>query len=166
MRSEAIVDFPLPLAPTSETMPLSAISIEISFSTLWLSSYAKLRFSTLIDPFSGRLIVFSSGTSRSKILKILSIAAIPFIAIWKKLPSCLIGIKKSAESSIIAIACSSLMFPATNCLTVKIMPKAAPPYATKSIIVMELSCIVRTFIVIFLNSSASSFIFLFLYSSA
>ena len=166
MRSEAIVDFPLPLAPTSETMPLSAISIEISFSTFLSSSYEKLRFSTLIDPLGGSSSVFTSGTSKSKILNILSIAAIPFIAIWKKLPSCLIGIKKSADRSIIAIACSSLMFPATNCLTVRIMPKAAPPYATRSIIVMEFSCMVRTFIVIFLNSSASSFIFLFLYSSA
>ena len=38
------------------------------------------------------------------------------------------------------------------------IPAPAPPYATKSIIVVLASCITSTFIVIFLNSSALSFI--------
>jgi len=34
------------------------------------------------------------------------------------------------------------------------IPRPAPPYATKSIIVVDASCITKTFMVIFLNSSA------------
>ena len=38
---------------------------------------------------------------KSIILKILSLAAIPFIAIWKNEPNCRIGIKKSTDNKII-----------------------------------------------------------------
>ena len=105
-----------------------------------------------------------SGSSRS--LKILSLAAIPFIAMWKNEPSCLIGRKKSAASRMIKRQPARSTSPALNRLTASIIPSAAPPYAIKSIIVMELSCMVSTFMVILRNLSDSSFIFSCLYSSA
>ena len=56
--------------------------------------------------------------------------------------------------------------PAAICVSATATPAAAPPYATRSMIVMELSCIVSTRIVMRRNFSACSFISACLNSSA
>ena len=48
--------------------------------------------------------LLSSGSGRSSRRKILSLAAMPFIAMWKKEPSCRIGMKKSAASRMMSSA--------------------------------------------------------------
>ena len=136
-----------------------------SLSICLSGSYANCTALQLISCLSGKFTLPLSLSSKSRKLNILSLAAIPFIAIWKNEPSCRIGMKKSADKSIISKQPAISICPLLNCNTDIISPSAAPPYATKSIIVMELSCIVSTFIVIFLNFSDSSFIRLFLYSS-
>ena len=51
----------------------------------------------------------------------------PFIAMWKKLPSCRIGMKKSAESKMISRQPASETRLPAYCVTAMIMPSAAPP---------------------------------------
>ena len=68
------------------------------------------------------------------------------------------GMKKSAANNKINRQPVRSTLPALNCVTERIMPSAAPPYAIRSMIVMELSCIVSTFIVILRNFSDSLFI--------
>ena len=97
-------------------------------------------------------------SSASKTLKILSAAAIPFIAIWKYDPNNLRGMKNSADINKITIIPPRLTVPALNCNKATILPRAAPPKAIKSITFIEFNCILKTFIVIFLKLSASSFI--------
>ena len=99
-----------------------------------------------------------SISSISNILNILSAAEAPFIAIWKNEPSCLRGMKNSADKSIIISIFNSAILPFLNSKMPIIMPIAEPPKATKSITEIELSCIIKTFIVAFLKSSAFLFI--------
>ena len=82
----------------------------------------------------------------------------PFIAMWKNEPSWRMGRKKSADRKMTAKQPQNGMRPARNSRTASTMPSAAPPYATRSMMVMELSCIVSTFMVILRNFSASRFI--------
>ena len=159
---DATVDFPQPLLPTiAVKLPRLKFILTLCRISLF-SSYEKQRLLHSISILS--VISFVAGllSSISSRLKILSLAAIPFIAMWKKLPSWRIGMKKSADRRMIKRQPDTSIFPHANCVTARIIPTAAPPYAIKSIIVMELSCIVRTFIVIFLNFSASIFISSFL----
>ena len=99
-----------------------------------------------------------SISSISNILNILSAAAVPFIATWKKEPSCLRGIKNSADKRIMMSIFKREILPLLNSEIPIIMPIAEPPNATKSITEIELSCIINTFIVAFLKSSAFLFI--------
>ena len=98
-------------------------------------------------------------------MNILSHAAIPFIAMWKYDPNNLKGIKNSEDNKIIMKSSPIEICPFLNSINATIVPSAAPPKAIRSIIFMELSCILKTFIVTFLKLSASSFIFLCLISS-
>ena len=59
--------------------------------------------------------------------KSLSLAAIPFIATWKKLPSFRIGMKKSADSKIIAKQPMKPMLPLLKAFAASTTPSAAPP---------------------------------------
>ena len=72
----------------------------------------------------------------------------PFIAMWKNDPSRRSGRKNSLASNTIQSVPDTVRFPFRNSDTATAMPTAAPPYATMSITLVELSCIVRTFIVI------------------
>ena len=57
----------------------------------------------------------------------MSLAAIPFMAMWKKLPSCRMGRKKSAASRMInRHPARETWFPA-YWVAAMIMPRAAPP---------------------------------------
>ena len=96
----------------------------------------------------------------------MSLAAMPFMAMWKKLPNCRMGRKKSAASRMISRQPANDTWLPIYCVTAMMTPSAAPPYAIKSMMVMELSCMVSTFMVILRNFSASAFISLFLNSSA
>ena len=68
-----------------------------------------------------------SGTGVSKNRKILSAAAFPFIAIWKKEPSRRSGRKNSAEIIMIKKHSANVTAPARYSSTLKMMPSAAPP---------------------------------------
>ena len=115
----------------------------------------------------GKLSVISGlVSSKSSSRKILSLAAMPFMAIWKKEPSCRMGIKKSAASRIISRHPSRETPPLWYWVTAMMTPSAAPPYAIRSIMVMEFNCMVSTFMVIFRNFSACSFISCCLNASA
>ena len=59
--------------------------------------------------------------------KILSLAAIPFIAMWKNDPRSLRGIKNSDARRIIVRAPAKLNVPARNSDAATIIPAAAPP---------------------------------------
>ena len=76
---------------------------------------------------------------------------------WKNDPNVRIGRKNSAASRIVISAACSVIAPLCSSQTAMPMPSAAPPKATRSMIVIELSCIVSTFIVMRRNFSASSF---------
>ena len=90
----------------------------------------------------------------------------PFMAIWKNEPRSLNGMKNSDAKSIIIIAPARFTAPFMNSLKTNIMPTAAPPYAIISITLVELSCIVRTFIVILRKCSLSLSISAAAFSSA
>ena len=159
--------FPEPETPTIETNDFSLILRFIFFNIVLSSLYAKLTLLKIISSLS-LFILFtlflSSGIS--SISNILSLADIPFIAMWKNEPKSLKGIKNSAESIIIVNVPARLMFPFIYSSIDIITPKAAPPYAIMSIIVVEFNCINSRFIVAILNFSASIFISSFFFSSA
>ena len=86
-------------------------------------------------------------------------ALAPFIATWNAEPNARSGKKNSTATR---HKNSAYMGDSPQNAAPKIasaIPEPAPPYATKSIIVVLASCITSTFIVIFRNSSALSFIF-------
>ena len=112
---------------------------------------------------SGKSSSPPAGSSRSRRLNILSLAAIPFIAMWKYEPSLLIGRKNSAASRIIVSAPESVILFLEYSDSDTMIPAAAPPYAMMSMTLVELSCIVRTFIVTFLKCSDSKSILLAAY---
>ena len=110
------------------------------------------------------------GSFNDNNLKIFLPAVAPFIEIWNALPSCLSGKKKSTpvktkNNTNVGIEKGKKVICEVVAKAIEI-PIPAPPYATRSMIVVEASCIVKTFIVIFLNVSASSTIFFSYISSA
>ncbi len=82
----------------------------------------------------------------------------PFMAMWKKLPSWRMGMKKSAATRTVKSTPARPTAPAWNCVTATQVPAAAPQNATRSMMVMELSCMVSTRMVTRRKRSASSFI--------
>ena len=156
---DVIVLFPQPEVPTSAVIPRSLVEKLTSFNTCFSGVYEKLIFSKQMVCPSVSLILPSSGSLVSSSLKILSAAALPFIAIWKNEPSIRSGRKNSAEIIMIKKHSVSVTAPFFNFKRLSAIPSAAPPYATKSMILMEFNCIISTRIVTFLNFSASSSIF-------
>ena len=145
----AIVLFPHPDSPTRDTKLPAGRYKSIPFKISLSSSYAKCTLLKEIsnDP-SGKIFSPVCGSGKSNILKILSLAAIPFIAIWKKDPKSLNGRKNSLARRTIHKVPEMLIFPFRNSDTATAIPIAAPPYATMSITLVEFSCMVRTFMVI------------------
>ena len=68
------------------------------------------------------------------------------------------GIKNSADKRIMMSIFKREILPLLNSEIPIIMPIAEPPQATKSITEIELSCIINTFIVAFLESFTITFI--------
>ena len=148
-RIPAIVLLPHPDSPTNDTkLPAGRFKL-MPFKISLSSSYEKCTsFNVTSNAPSGSVFSPACGSGKSKILKTLSLAAIPFIAIWKKEPSRRSGRKNSLASRTIHNVPATLIFPFKNSDTATAIPIAAPPYATMSITLVELSCMVSTFMVI------------------
>ncbi len=97
-----------------------------------------------------------SGVFRSDIIFFPALA--PFIATWNAEPNARSGRKNSTATRHRNSAYMGLSPQNAAPQIASAIPAPAPPYATRSIIVVLASCITSTFIVIFLNSSALSFI--------
>lgn len=111
-----------------------------------------------------RVPAVRSGASR--MANIFSAAAMPLMAVWKNDPSVRSGMKNSAERKTMVKAPAKPTEPAANCMSTTMMPTAAPPKANKSMMVMELSCILSRFMVARRKLSASSFMMRWRCSSA
>ena len=73
------------------------------------------------------MLTFSlSSSSKSKIANNLSLADIPFIAMWKNEPKILSGMKNSDEIIIMKNACPTFILPAVSSISENITPSAAP----------------------------------------
>ena len=82
----------------------------------------------------------------------------PFMATWKKLPSCRMGRKKSAETRMMKRQPKRSTAPDAVAASATAMPATAPPKATMSMTMIEFSCMLSTFIVTTRKRSASRFI--------
>ena len=115
IRIPAIVLFPHPDSPTSDTKLPFFSSNDIFSSTFLSPSYENDRLLISISiPSSAPLITAVSELSSSCISSssnILSLAAIPFIAIWKNEPSSLNGRKNSAARKTIITAPAASILP-------------------------------------------------------
>ena len=84
-------------------------------------------------------------------------ALMPFMAVWKSEPRRRMGKKNSWERNTTAKAPVKPMAPIASCHMARMMPAAAPPNATRSMMVMEESCTPSIFIVARRKPSAPSF---------
>ena len=75
----------------------------------------------------GKGAVPRSGSGKSSRRKIFSLAAMPFMAMWKKLPSWRMGMKKSADRRMMSRHPAKSTCPARYWVTERITPRAAPP---------------------------------------
>ena len=101
----AMVDLPEPDTPTIETNDFGSIVIFILFKMVLFESYEKERSSSdILISLSLISLLPLCCSGRSRNANIRSLAFIPFIPIWKKLPKILIGRKNSAaRNKIISI---------------------------------------------------------------
>ena len=162
---ETQVDLPLPLSPTIAVRLLSGKDIFTPLSTSFPPPYEKVTSfissaeeDTFLSPHSG-----SGKASNSRILRP---AEAPFIATWKAEPSERNGRKNSTATNVRKSTFAGSSPPSTPAHMASAIPAPAPPYATRSIMVVDMSCITSTFMVILRNSSLLSFIFLWRAPSA
>ncbi len=107
-----------------------------------------------------------SGTGASKMRNMVLAALMPFMAVWNSEPRRRMGKKNSCDRNTTKKAPEKPMAPGASCSTATAMPAAAPPKATRSITLMELSCTRSIFMVARRKPSDSSFIRLCQRSSA